>query len=228
MNRKSIRSIDTAIRIAAAVILFAGPSSDPFLIAQDQGARQRARAALESVKSGTHFIVTLDKDSDPEKVAQEHGIAPTHVYQHALKGFSATLPELARVGLLNDARVRSLELDQVFDEAETQPSAPWGLDRIDQRSLPLDTVYTFPGDGTGVTAYMIGGGIRYTHSEFEGRVTFGFDAYGDGGNDCAASGPGTRVAGVTGGKSCGVAKKANMVVVKVNNCAGNGLTTSTI
>jgi len=47
---------------------------------------------------------------------------------------------------------------------------------------------------------MIGGGILYSHSEFGGRVTFGFEAYGDGGNDCSSSGHGTHVAGVLGGR----------------------------
>ncbi|MFE4828752.1 S8 family peptidase [Streptomyces sp. NPDC056672] len=98
----------------------------------------------------------------------------------------------------------------------------WGLDRIDQRKLPLDNDFTVTGTGSGVTAYIIDTGIETAHSEFGGRATVGFDAIGDGrvGQDC--NGHGTHVAGTTGGATYGVARSASLVAVRVLNCQGKG------
>ena len=60
-----------------------------------------------------------------------------------------------------------------------QSCATWGIDRLDQRNLPLDEHYSYSLDGTGVTAYIIDSGIRSTHDEFEGRVNCGFNAFDD-------------------------------------------------
>ncbi|MFE4174561.1 S8 family peptidase [Streptomyces sp. NPDC056909] len=98
----------------------------------------------------------------------------------------------------------------------------WGLDRIDQRKLPLDNDFTVTGTGSGVTAYIVDTGIETAHSEFGGRATVGFDAIGDGrvGQDC--NGHGTHVAGTTGGATYGVARSASLVAVRVLNCQGKG------
>ncbi|HEY0640322.1 MAG TPA: S8 family peptidase, partial [Pseudonocardiaceae bacterium] len=104
-----------------------------------------------------------------------------------------------------------------------QPGPPsWGLDRIDQRSLPLDLKYHYPNTAGGVKAYIIGTGIRFTHQEFGGRAVRGFDAIGDGqnGNDCQGSG--TFIAGIVGGATVGVAKGTQLVSVRVLNCSGSG------
>ncbi|MGW6742557.1 S8 family peptidase [Streptomyces sp. NPDC055025] len=98
----------------------------------------------------------------------------------------------------------------------------WGLDRIDQRKLPLDNDFTVTGTGSGVTAYIVDTGIETAHSEFGGRATVGFDAIGDGrvGQDC--NGHGTHVAGTTGGATYGVARSVSLVAVRVLNCQGKG------
>ncbi|CUM43753.1 Extracellular serine proteinase precursor [Streptomyces venezuelae] len=102
------------------------------------------------------------------------------------------------------------------------PAATWGLDRINQWNLPLDNDFTTRGNGAGVTAYILDTGIDYAHDEFGGRATFGFDAMGDGryGQDC--NGHGTHVAGTVAGRTYGVARKANLVSVRVLGCDGRG------
>nr|5WSL_A Chain A, keratinase [Meiothermus taiwanensis WR-220]5WSL_B Chain B, keratinase [Meiothermus taiwanensis WR-220]5WSL_C Chain C, keratinase [Meiothermus taiwanensis WR-220] len=104
----------------------------------------------------------------------------------------------------------------------TQTGATWGLDRIDQRTLPLSGTFTYSNTGSGVNAYIIDTGIRVSHSEFGGRATAVFDAIGDGqnGNDC--NGHGTHVAGTVGGTVYGVAKSVRLYAVRVLNCSGSG------
>ncbi|MFH8790980.1 S8 family serine peptidase [Streptomyces sp. NPDC017941] len=105
---------------------------------------------------------------------------------------------------------------------ETQPNAPWGLDRVDQRRLPLSTTYTYRTTAPDVGVYVIDTGLRTSHQEFGGRASVGVDTVGDGqnGNDC--NGHGTHVGGVTAGATYGVAKQAGLVAVRVLGCQGSG------
>ncbi|WP_157631447.1 S8 family serine peptidase [Catelliglobosispora koreensis] len=105
----------------------------------------------------------------------------------------------------------------------TQPNPPsWGLDRIDQRNLPLDASYTFPNNGAGVRAYILSTGIRVTHTDFGGRAIHGYDSVD---NDFIATdcqGSGTHLAGIVGGANYGVAKGATLVAMRIVNCTGAG------
>jgi subtilisin family serine protease len=177
-----------------------------------------------------HFIVTLRDGVDPAAVAAQYGVDPQYLYHHALTGFAGAMSDMARDGLLRDARVMRVEPDgMAYPITTTQSNATWGLDRIDQRALPLNGTYTYTADGTGVTVYIIDSGIRFSHSEFEGRAANGRDfvleqdpANTDPnqgpGEDC--NGHGTHVAGTVGGKLYGVAKKTNLVSVRVFGCSG--------
>lgn len=114
----------------------------------------------------------------------------------------------------------------------TQPNLlSWGLDRIDQRSLPLNNTYAYAQNGLGVTAYVIDNGVRADHQDFGGRVSAGFSAYGD---SCSystggtAPGHGTHVAGTIGGTLAGVAKAVTIVPVRVFSCAGGGDTAALV
>lgn len=172
------------------------------------------------------YIIVLDPRSDskvlaPQLVAARGGTLG-FIYSSALKGFSASLSPEAAAALRNMPGVTLVEEDQVARAIETQTGATWGLDRIDQRDLPLSTTYVFNARGTGVSAYIIDTGIRTTHSEFGGRASVGTDAVGDGqnGNDC--HGHGTHVAGTVGGTTWGVAKDVRLFAVRVLDCGGSG------
>jgi len=170
------------------------------------------------------FIVTLSDDVDPLPVALAYGIRPDYVYESVLTGFAGSISDVALQALRTDTRVVRIEADGITTAYATQTPATWGLDRIDQRALPLDTSYTYASTGTGVTAYIVDTGIRYDHAEFGGRATYGFDAMADSaamrGGDC--NGHGTHVAGTVGGATYGVAKDVSLVSVRVLDCAGSG------
>ncbi len=124
--------------------------------------------------------------------------------------------------LSKDPAVAYVEQDRTVKALGTQaPTPSWGLDRIDQRDLPLNGSFTYPNTGAGVTAYIIDTGIRTSHSDFGGRAIWGTNTTGDGNNtDC--NGHGTHVAGTVGGAQYGVAKGVKLIAVKVLNCAGSG------
>ena len=148
-------------------------------------------------------------------------------YAHALNGFAATLPPQALTALQRNPNVDYIVADGVatMDAAGSDNSllsGHWGLDRIDQRDMPLNGSYNWTHDGGGVRAYILDTGIRPGHVAFGGRASIGFDAIGDGqnGNDC--NGHGTHVAGTVGGAEHGVARATTLIAVRVLNCAGSG------
>ena len=151
-----------------------------------------------------------------------------YVYQYALSGFAATLTADALQGLLQDPRVRYIEPDGIVTKSVEQSPATWGLDRIDQRNLPLDNRYTYDLDGSGVHAYIIDTGIRSTHQEFSGRMGNGFTSINDGlgTEDCDSHG--THVAGTVGGATYGVAKRVTLHPVRVLDCSGSGTNSGVI
>jgi subtilisin family serine protease len=174
------------------------------------------------------FIVVLkDSVSNASPVAAEHahrfGADVTYVYNDALKGYAARIASGQLAGLQADPRVASVEQDgEMTATATTQNGATWGLDRIDQRTLPLSGTFTYTSTGTGVNAYVIDTGVRTTHSQFGGRAINGADTV-DGtlpAADC--NGHGTHVAGTIGGSAYGVAKSVTLVAVRVLDCNGSG------
>lgn len=160
-------------------------------------------------------------------LALAHDLSISQVYTHALQGMAIQADERTVRSMLRDRRIAFIEEDAEVFLSNTQTNAPWGLDRIDQRNLPLDGRFTAANGAANVRAYVIDSGIRGSHSQFSGRMLPGATAINDGRgtNDC--NGHGTHVAGTIGGTTWGVAKNVRLVPVRVFGCTG-GSANSTI
>ncbi|WP_405985858.1 S8 family peptidase [Streptomyces sp. NBC_00872] len=210
------------------------------------GARQVPVPVERSVSAiPGQYIVTLKPAFSAATVVRQLGVKPLFTYGTALRGFAAALTgdqlravrafpavqaieENARISVGSPSAERARSVEKPVGRAVGKAvgtavkAESWGLDRIDQRKLPLDNDFTVTGTGSGVTAYIVDTGVETAHSEFGGRATVGFDAIGDGRNGQDCNGHGTHVAGTTGGATYGVARSASLVAVRVLNCQGKG------
>jgi subtilisin family serine protease len=163
---------------------------------------------------------TEDAPGLAARLVAAHGGKIHYSYRAALRGFAATLAPAAVEALRRNPNVAYVQQDGIASASTTQYNAPWGLDRIDQSSPPLDGNYNYTSTGTGVRIYVLDTGIRYDHVEFGGRAAAGYDAFGGTGADC--NGHGTHVAGTAAGSTYGVAKSATVISVRVLDCNGSG------
>jgi subtilisin family serine protease len=162
-----------------------------------------------------------------QDLAAQYGGSVDAVWQSALHGFALRTDAAGAKRLAADPRVAYVQQDSVISLATTQPNPPsWGLDRVDQHNLPLDSSYTYATTASNVHAYVIDTGIRTTHTTFGGRAAWGTNTIDANNTDC--NGHGTHVAGTVGGAEYGVAKGVSLVAVKVLNCAGSGTLASVI
>jgi len=186
-------------------------------------------APATAVSPHSTYIVVLkagpgvDTAAAAARAARQSGGTVGFVYRHALQGFSLTAAPTAADALRHNPDVVSVTPSATRSiTSTTQPSPTWGLDRVDQRAVQLDSSYTYDATGAGVVAYVLDTGIRFSHVDFGGRASAGFDAINDGTavNDC--QGHGTHVAGTIGGTTYGIAKGVTLKSVRVLDCTGNG------
>ena len=191
------------------------------------------RTAAQLTAGGTAAAVTSDwivllDDSTRDapgrsrQIVAARGGVMKHTYQYGVKGFAARLTDEDAEALATEAGIRLVERDGIARISETVAATSWGLDRIDQRALPLDGTYTFTNSGTGVRVYIIDTGILTTHQEFAGRATGGYTAIADGNGTDDCNGHGTHVAGTVGGGTTGVARNVSLIAVRVLDCGGSG------
>jgi len=222
-------------RIVAAVALSAAGA----VIAALAGTGAAQAAPAEGTIRGAHaagalkdrYLVVLHPDraeatqvdTAATTLPRRYGGTVRHAYHTAVHGFAATLTETAAKRLAADPAIAYVEQDRQVVTSVAQVNPPsWGLDRIDQPTLPLDKTYTPPTTASNVTAYIIDTGVRVTHTDFTGRASNGYDFVDNDttANDC--NGHGTHVAGTVGGTTHGVAKTVKLVAVRVLDCQGSG------
>lgn len=214
------------VGVAALTMLAA---ASPALAAEPSG--EIRNAGGPTAVADSYIVVLKDSAVAPNRVTEtalrltaRHGGAVARSWRTALRGFEVRVGAAAAARIAADPAVAYVEQNHTVSITGTQTNPPsWGLDRIDQRNLPLNSSYTYPNTASNVHAYVIDTGIRFAHNDFGGRAVSGFDAV-DGGSADDCNGHGTHVSGTVGGSSYGVAKGVQLVGVRVLNCQGSGTT----
>ena len=225
---KKTLAVFALVAISVAVIVLTAVHGQ-----NNKGGKFRRLSADKRI-ANQYIVVLKDDVDDVDGVA--HRLARDfdgdrnngQTYHRALKGFSVRMNEQQARRLAEDPQVAFVEEDGVVTLSTTQTGATWGLDRIDQRDLPLNSTYTYNATGTGVKAYIIDTGIRATHTQFAGRVISGFTAINDGLGTNDGNGHGTHVSGTVGGSTYGVAKNVTLVAVRVLDSSGSGTNSGVI
>lgn len=199
----------------------------------------------EGQTQGETVIVELKKDKDQgvaslashcQEVATVVGGEVLSVYDQVLNGCSIRISSQTTaamaVGTLSaDPRVMVAEEDQTVYASQTTTAPSWGLDRVNQCSLPLDSVTTKV-DAAGVRVYVVDTGIYGGHEEFSGMIAPGSDCHKSSISGEAAlsdgNGHGTHVAGTVCGTTYGVAEGCDLCAVKVLSNSGSGSTSGVI
>ncbi|HET9133359.1 MAG TPA: S8 family serine peptidase [Gemmatimonadales bacterium] len=216
-------------RAALALVGFVAACADTPVVPTDSSALPSFAATADPLADRYLVIFKPGTRNADQLTNQLAAGRPVHArFTTALQGFSATIPAAALEGIRRNPNVAFVEADQEVTASATQTGATWGLDRIDQRDLPLSTTYSYDATGAGVRAYILDTGILTGHVQFTGRLASGFTAISDGRGTSDCNGHGTHVAGTVGGTTHGVAKGVTLVPVRVLNCQGSGTTTGVV
>ncbi|MFG3299760.1 S8 family serine peptidase, partial [Micromonospora chersina] len=216
-----------SVLVGMTALTMLAAAASPAAAAEPTGAIRAAGGPTAVADS--YIVVLKDNAVAPARVTEtaqrltaRHGGTVARTWRAALRGFELTVGAKAAARIAADPAVAYVEQNHTVSIAGTQTNPPsWGLDRIDQRNLPLNSSYTYPNTAGNVRAYIIDTGVLFGHNDFGGRAVSGFDAV-DGGSADDCNGHGTHVAGTVGGSSYGVAKGVQIVGVRVLNCQGSG------
>src|SRR5688572_19608141 len=160
----------TILSLVFSISLLAAGS---FLTVETSGEKAKFKRSSQPIPN--QYIIVLDENfvgrsAHPSEVEAEfqylsslYGGELRAVYSSAVKGYAATMSAGQAEALSRNERVLFVEEDSVISVSQTQANAPWNLDRVDQRDLPLNTNYSYSQSGAGAHIYILDTGIRVTH-----------------------------------------------------------------